>query len=257
MVLVSGLNLAYVLPWYFSPAVKIPDDASSAIKTPDNPLPIKLILSNVNSANRNFQALLGLVKTESPDILVVQEVTSKWLAELRQLEASYPHKFTIAREDNFGIAMYSKFPFDSVEEHFWGGLGIPSLQAAFTVAGKRFTTIATHPFPPINAFAYASRNTQLEDVSQASKGIKDPLILIGDLNITMWSGDYKVLEDHTNLSNARKGFGILPTWPANMPTIFQIPIDHCLVSPDFVVEDIKVGNDIGSDHLPLILKLGL
>lgn len=35
------------------------------------------------------------------------------------------------------------------------------------------------------------------------------------------------------------------------------PIDHCLVSSEFTVKNIKTGNDIGSDHLPLIIELSL
>ena len=79
---------------------------------------------------------------------------------------------------------------------------------------------------------------------------------IGDLNVTMWSTDYEVLERGTGLRNARKGFGILATWSTNLP-FMMIPIDHCLLSSEFKVDSINTAQDIGSDHLPIVVTLRL
>ena len=58
------------------------------------------------------------------------------------------------------------------------------------------------------------------------------------------------------LLNARRGHGLIPSWPTFLPFL-MIPIDHCLVSPDASVVDIDSGPDIGSDHLPIFVKLGI
>ncbi|MDJ0569918.1 MAG: endonuclease/exonuclease/phosphatase family protein [Pleurocapsa sp. MO_192.B19] len=179
-----------------------------------------------------------------------------WLTKLRPLENNYPYKQASPREDNFGIAIFSKYPIDEIREVYWGPSNIPSLKASLIVSGHRISLITTHPLPPVNDDYYHSRNSQLNEVALVSKNVGNPLILIGDLNVTMWSSDYMALETGTNLVNARKGFGILPTWPTILP-MFMIPIDHCLVSSDFQVLEIKVGKNVGSDHLPLIVDLGL
>jgi len=58
------------------------------------------------------------------------------------------------------------------------------------------------------------------------------------------------------LKDSSLGWGIQPTWPA-MFLPLRIPIDHCLVSPDLKIVRRKIGRDIGSDHLPLLVDLGL
>ncbi len=35
----------------------------------------------------------------------------------------------------------------------------------------------------------------------------------------------------------------------------MMPIDHCLVSSDIRVIGVQTGEDVGSDHLPLLVEL--
>ena len=247
LLLVAVFNSVFVVPWYF------PDPKNTA---GDTQADLTILHSNVLTRNVKFEDFIELVNQENPDLFVMQEVNQKWLYEIRELEKVYTHKHTIPQEDNFSIAMYSKYPFESVKEVKWGTSNLPSIMATISITGQLVTVIATHPLPPVGNDYYHSRNSQIDKVAEVSRNHQGPLILIGDLNVTMWSHDYMPLELGTDLRNARKGFGILPTWPTQLP-LFMIPIDHCLVSSHFVVRDIRVGKDIGSDHLPLIVKLSL
>jgi len=116
--------------------------------------------------------------------------------------------------------------------------------------------IATHPIPPISDLYYSARNDQLLDTANSIVKQSGAKILVGDLNVSMWSSDYRTFEDISGLSNARQGFGILPTWPSNFPFL-MIPIDHVLASEHFVINNFTLGDDIGSDHLPIIVELSL
>jgi endonuclease/exonuclease/phosphatase family metal-dependent hydrolase len=81
-------------------------------------------------------------------------------------------------------------------------------------------------------------------------------IVMGDLNMSMWSPYYRKFIDRAKLRNTRQGFGIQPSWPTNLP-LLQIPIDHCSITSKLKVSNNRIGKDIGSDHYPLIVDLVL
>jgi endonuclease/exonuclease/phosphatase family metal-dependent hydrolase len=58
------------------------------------------------------------------------------------------------------------------------------------------------------------------------------------------------------LRDSREGFGLQNSWPAYWPWL-SITIDHCLVSRDIRLIDRKVGPDIGSDHYPVLVEVGI
>ena len=73
---------------------------------------------------------------------------------------------------------------------------------------------------------------------------------------TLWSPYYTRFEQETGMVNARKGFGLFPTWPTWMQmSLLMIPIDHCLVSSDLRVTNFRTGRNVGSDHLPVIVDI--
>ncbi|WP_344800276.1 endonuclease/exonuclease/phosphatase family protein [Litoribacillus peritrichatus] len=217
---------------------------------------IKLVLSNVHSGNDRYDEFINFVKAESPDVFIVLEMNRAWLNALQRLKSQYPYQITRPQNDNFGIGLFSKAPLDSAEIVHIGQAGLPSIKVSSSIGEKPYTLIATHPLPPINPMFFSDRNQQLEALADELSLIDTPKILMGDLNVTMWSDDYTRLEASTSMQNTRIGFGVLPTWPAQS-SVFGIPIDHCLVSDEFEVLEMKLGADIGSDHLPIVMRLGL
>jgi len=120
--------------------------------------------------------------------------------------------------------------------------------------GKIISLILVHPTVPIKQQSFIDRNQQLAGIGQYAAQVKNPLVVVGDFNTTMWSPFYKNMVNTGKLRNARSGFGILPTWPTFMPLAY-IPIDHFLVSQEIGVLKVHTGSNVGSDHLPLITDL--
>ncbi|MFP4101535.1 endonuclease/exonuclease/phosphatase family protein [Coleofasciculus sp.] len=239
------LNAVDVLPWY------IPQ--FSPIHTPSGQ-PLRVLLANVYSDNQRYAEFISLVKAEKPQLLVVQEINLIWSKQLEALKHLLPYQIVYPRFDNFGIAVYSAIPLRNTDIKSFTEYDIPSIFTEVQWQGQTVSIIATHPLPPINAEYFKSRNQQLLELEKVISSTNTIHAVIGDLNTTMWSPYYRNFIRQTGLKNARVGFGILPTWPQGAPML-QIPLDHCLISPEINVLKIRTAGDIGSDHRPLIVDL--
>jgi endonuclease/exonuclease/phosphatase (EEP) superfamily protein YafD len=246
MLLVTAINAAPVAMWYLATSTR-----PEAID-----VQISLLHANVYSGNSNTQALQRLIAAEQPDIVVLQEVTEAWSAAMEVLHDEYPHRHEQPRYDNFGIGVYARQPLQSVAVVDSPPYGFPSLVVRQSLNGKIVTYVTTHPIPPLGKEGFQARNEQLASIAEVIASISGPKLLIGDLNTTMWAEHYEQLIESTGLTNARYGFGVIPTWPRQLP-FAKIPIDHCLVSDDIAVLDIRSGPNIGSDHLPLLVTLAI
>lgn len=244
MVAIVVLNAVYVLPWY---GLGRPAHATPAST-------LTLLLANVRVDNSEFDGLLRLIEAEKPDVIVVQELTPAWAEALQPLRSEWRYGDAIARTDPFGIGLFSRVPVDATDRIDSPPLGLPTLVATVTPGDRPVTIVATHPMNPISAGGAVARNHQLDSIA-ALVGAREADVLIGDLNTSVWSRTYRRLQTETGMNNARRGYGVLPSWPTFLP-VAMIPLDHCLVAPGIVVLDARTGDDIGSDHLPLIVTLG-
>ncbi|MCR4337756.1 MAG: endonuclease/exonuclease/phosphatase family protein [Candidatus Omnitrophica bacterium] len=246
LALVAALvNFALIIPLYFP-------SANNKVAVPSQK--ISILLFNLNSYNDQFQELQEYIKEVNPDILALEEVNETWLSALTESLKEYPYWVSSARNDNFGIGLYSKIPVEDIQIIHFGSAGVPSVVAKYLINNKPTTLLFTHPVPPWNFRYYELRNEQLEDIASKRSFFDHNLILIGDLNTTSWSHQFSQFTKIMNLVDARKGFGIHVTWPTMWPWA-GITIDHILVSPNIRVLDHKTGPDLGSDHYPVYTKL--
>ena len=238
------INGAHVLPYYL-------DEPYST-----DGRELRLLLANVLSSNTEFDRLFALIDNDQPDVIVLQEVSPAWAAELKRLDGAYPHQVVEAREGNFGIAVLSRYPLAAAATVASEPLELPTIIATLDVKGRPLQLVGTHPTIPLGAAGYGARNTQLATIADLLRKTTGARVVLGDLNASMWDLNYRVFEARTGLRNVRRGFGIVPTWPVFLP-FAMIPIDHVLVSGEIGVRDVRTGPRIGSDHLPLVATITL
>jgi endonuclease/exonuclease/phosphatase (EEP) superfamily protein YafD len=240
-----ALNVWPIISWY----VPTSRTASPARR-------LKLVQYNVFYQNNDYRGVLDFLRDEQPDIVALQEVTSDWVKGLAPLSAQFAEQRIVPETQGSGIAVYSRLKFEHAETLVLSSDQRPNLLVKFHWEGRPISLLATHPQNPFGRHRFEWRNEHLGQLGTFLNSLSAPKILIGDLNITMWSPYYQKLVADTQLVNARQGYGLLPTWHAKLKLPFlMIPIDHCLVSRDFEVAAIRTGPKLGSDHLPLIVEL--
>jgi endonuclease/exonuclease/phosphatase family metal-dependent hydrolase len=213
------------------------------------------MLINVNTQTGDAGLVREVVKEHNPDILVLQEVNAQWVQELAWLTNSLPYSHVEAREDNFGIGVFSKPPMTGVKYLHIGDAHVPSLLATISVDQGLLHVLATHPVPPVGPAYSHWRNRQLAEMpSHVDASV--PFLLIGDLNVSPWNHNFTTLLRQSGLLDSARGHGVQPTWPSSNP-LLRIPLDHCLHSPSITVVDRKIGAGVSSDHYPLIVDFCL
>ncbi len=244
IVLLACLNYAFVLPLYFGKP------------SPPTEQPIRAMLMNINAANGNTEKVLSAIRNANPDLLLLEEVTPKWAAELAVLNSDYPHRIAEPQEGCFGILLLSKHPLAHERVVEIGGASVPSIIAEVHFPQGMVSVIGTHPVPPMGAAYSNERNMQLIELPDLVKKQKHPVLLIGDLNVSPFSYWFRSLLSESELKNSMKGFGYQPSWPSGN-RFLRIPLDHVLHSPEIIIHNRVIGGDVGSDHLPVIVDFSI
>lgn len=240
------VNAALVFPLFW-PGVKFTAHSGACLR---------LISLNVHTENKRAGLVLDFLRGSSADIILLMEVNGRWMQELSSLHGIYPHQVSAPREDNFGIALFSRLPMTNTAIIEVGGAEIPTIAADVCWEGRTVFILGTHPLPPGSSENAGLRNAQLEGVAGIISKQRKPAIVIGDLNATPWSPFFRDLLKVGGLKNTSQGLGIYNSWPAWFSWA-GIPIDHCLVSSSWGVVNKQVGPQVESDHLPVMIDLQL
>lgn len=238
-----GLNLFAIVPWYLP---QLQPSLSAQ--------PLRVLSVNVNVNNRNKTSTLELIRQEQPDLVAIVETDRQWLDAMQTVKDLLPYSLQSPRAERFGIALYSKLPLTLEAIETFDAPKDFHLVATMNRAGKQTTVVALHPPPPRDATLFEQRNRELIEIGRYVQTLNQPVITLGDLNITQWSPNYQEFISRSGLHNTRRGFGVLPSWPSQLPVLL-IPIDHILVNAQMQVVNTRIGRKVGSDHLPVIADL--
>ena len=254
------LNLALILPLFIPPASNF--NRVKADNTSQNSL--HLLHLNLDRHNTNYARTLDYLEQQNADLIFLQEVTPAWLNQLEsgltrhQLVESRPLKnsqgvaFLVPANSSPNLRIKTteilRFPSDSERP----------MIAAEIEWNQPLSVLSLHVTRPRNKGTSAYQKTELDAVaawSQSQQNRGNQVIIIGDFNLTPWSGRFRQFLKAANLKNSQRGFGLQPTWLAGLPPALMIAIDHGIYSEDLMVLEREIGPKLGSDHLPLGLKV--
>jgi endonuclease/exonuclease/phosphatase (EEP) superfamily protein YafD len=108
---------------------------------------LKTLLINVQTDNSKFAKVTELVRAKNPDLVVFEEVNDEWMSQLESLRTQFPHVAFESRDDNFGIALFSRLPLHDAKVTYFGDAGVPSIVARVATSAGEVFVLATHPLP--------------------------------------------------------------------------------------------------------------
>jgi endonuclease/exonuclease/phosphatase (EEP) superfamily protein YafD len=251
---IAVINAAVVLPYFLGgdAAPRFGERAAGE----DVGRVLRAALVNVQKSNRSFDRVIEFLRGTEADFVVLLETDETWLRKLQSGLVDYPYVISEPREDNFGMTFLSRLPFVRSDVLWMSDLALPNLSARFLVDGRELTVLGAHAVPPKSPDFARCRNQHLSAISRFVSLRDGPVVVLGDLNVTPWSPHFGGRLEEAGLVDARRGFGLLPTWPTWLPPL-RIPIDHCLATRDVMVRDFGVRRSVGSDHFPVVVEFML
>ena len=241
------LGILGVAPWlhYWRPGPPVRSLAND----------LDLVCFNVNANNPDPESIASTLLEHPPDAIALIEVTPRIERALAPLNATYPFRYTTARDDYFGMAIWSRLPETTIQERRHGAFQLPSLEVRFLYQGRTVRWVVVHPPPPVRLRLFREQSQTLNELShQLSSADAIPTLASGDWNLTPFAGRFRSFSRETQLRDASIGFGLQPTWRAGPLPFIQIPIDHFLVSRHWTVVEETVEKPLGSDHRLMRLR---
>lgn len=246
--LVIGLAVA-VLMWGWYPVF-----AGGLRRAEPAGAELRILAMNVKTANRDFARACDAIARSGADVVVVMEVDEDWERALDGLEERFPYRICEPRFDNFGIALLSRTPLIEAAT-LEPGHCTPMIRAVIESDGRAVTVLGVHPLPPMGAELFHARNVQLSKIAALARKEGNPVVVAGDLNVAPWSPYFRWLLEDGGLRDTRSMWDLWGSYPTQWP-VGRARIDHVLISAQLGVADSGVGEDIGSDHLPVWATVG-
>ena len=256
------LNLALIVPLFFT-------SAQSSYLQPVSGIPnstLRLLYANLDHQNQDTSRAIQYIEAQNVDLVFLQEVTSRWMTKLQSALCRYRVFTSFPRENSTGMAMLVPIaPSKSVEIvatqiiELPPNSGQPLLETTIRWGGREVVILGLSIIRPRNSGTSAFQEVEFDAAAkwslrqQQEKGRE--VVVIGDFNSTPWSGRFRSFLQESDLRNSQRGFGLQPTWPASLPSVLMIAIDHCLHSKSMKTINYATGLNIGSDHLPLLVSI--
>ncbi|MFP7672804.1 endonuclease/exonuclease/phosphatase family protein [Marivita sp. S0852] len=167
---------------------------------------------NLLYENDQVAAILADIRAANPDIVALQELTSRNADLVRQLRAQYPYQTSCALTEWARLAVLSKWPKEGevcIENQGLVGMQVASPNGVFWA----FSLHAFWPWPHGQA-------AQMRQILPVLQGLENPIVLAGDFNMVPWSHALRQVSQATQTTRAG------PLFPTLRKMGAPLPIDH-------------------------------
>ncbi len=229
---------------------------------------------NLGNGRARPERLVGLLSRDEAQVVALQEVSAEQAQALEEnLAEKYPYR-ALFPGGFAGKALLSQFPILRAELLSLGDER-PDLLTEMEFDGVKITVISAHPPPPRpgrhGVRFSASTWGEIQSLAKLAC-LSDPCLLLGDFNLVPSQTEYTFIRSQglkDAFAEAGKGRGAtLPKrigpwkrflWLNRLLAWVPLPpllrVDYLWCSPGVLPLAAWVGEDAGSDHLPLLGKV--
>jgi endonuclease/exonuclease/phosphatase (EEP) superfamily protein YafD len=225
---------------------------------------LRVMSVNLLMVNTDTAGIIGEIKAEQPDVLMLQEYTAGWHNAIqRELGAAYPHSSVVMREDSFGIAVYSRTAFvGDVVQFPLGRAGVEQMRAEVDLrGGHRLALYNVHLLPPRTPLYTGEHRLQFDDLVNALRAEPLPYVVCGDFNFPETTPQHAALKRAgAREAHELAGRGRGATWPVNGVFRYLVPgirIDHVYLGSPLTATRCETGIGRGSDHRPVVVDVAV
>jgi endonuclease/exonuclease/phosphatase (EEP) superfamily protein YafD len=236
---------------------------------------LKVLNFNIRFKNRNLDAVADYLIASGADVIGLIEATPRSKAALARLKTVYPYSIDcVGMELDCQNMLFSKLP---LKKSYAGPIdgrypyiamaevGVPGASPV-TIGVTHLSTPFTKqraPLGPVDPALPAPRLAGAPDLEQSHQAAnlagflqRQPadFVLLGDFNSAPWSPLQQAFRTVSGLDD-RGHF--LPSWPTSVWPIFRISLDQVFVRGRVQVTQLRLGPDIGSDHLPVVAEIAI
>jgi endonuclease/exonuclease/phosphatase (EEP) superfamily protein YafD len=248
------LCLAYQLSWIYAYLPIAPIQTQRATTT-SRQHALRIMVANILMTNRSAEKFLQVVNQAEPDLLIVDEPDAWWAEQLRGLDAVFSHQTKYPLENTYGMIFLSRLPVMRSEVKFVVEDDVPSIHSLIHLrSGQPVEMISLHPRPPQPNVDTEARDAELVLVGREVRKSSYPSIIAGDMNDVGWSHTSELFQKVSGLLDPRRGRGLYPTFHAKY-LFLRYPLDHLFHSEEFRLVSMRVLDDVGSDHFPILVEL--
>ncbi|MGI9401265.1 MAG: endonuclease/exonuclease/phosphatase family protein [Rhizobiaceae bacterium] len=218
----------------------------------------RLFSMNLFWANQMPDAVVSRILELDPDLVMLMEFEHSWPGKIKTLSDIYPHLFHCSVHiGSGGVVILSKYPLNSTPRYCgeYGSLALSDV----IIDGTEITLGAVHlrwPWP-------ASGPRLIDQHTPLLNAIGDNALIAGDFNSVTWSHSVARFAEAGELQIVEN---IGPTWGPGLtifgknlqwPRWFGLPIDNAMSKGQVIVVSALTLEDIGSDHLPILIDFQL
>ena len=215
----------------------------------------RVLAFNVLQTNDRYGETAALIESVDPDILLLMETNEAWIDALEPQLSRYGYRRDMPLENKYGMAFATRLAVEDARMVANTSANTPTLYATMRMEdGARFELVGLHPRPPRPGESTESRDANIARAGSVTPDGLDNVLAIGDFNDVPWSRTTQRFVADGNYRDPRAGRGSFATFPADY-AFLGWPLDQIFVREGVKVEELELGDDVGSDHLPLIAKV--